>query len=93
MGYNHRDLKPDNIILNLNPLEVRVIDFDHAFLDSTTTVGTARGTPGYIPFAYNWRDGSRRWDVWALAAMILEADMEKDSYYKTKGEDDTKKKL
>jgi serine/threonine protein kinase len=93
LGYIHRDLKPDNIILNLNPLEVRVIDFDHAFLDSTNTLGTAMGTPGYTPFADKWRDGSKRWDVWALAAMVLEADMGKDGYYRTKGEDDTIKKL
>ena len=28
MGYIHRDLKPDNIVINLDPLEVSVIDFD-----------------------------------------------------------------
>ena len=30
MGYVHRDLKPDNVVLNLEPLEVKVIDFDAA---------------------------------------------------------------
>ena len=34
LGYIHRDLKPDNIVLNLDPLEVRLIDFDAAVIDS-----------------------------------------------------------
>jgi len=33
------------------------------------------GTPGYYPNFPNLRDGSTRWDIWALAAVILEADM------------------
>ena len=44
LGYIHRDLKPDNIVLNLDPLEVRVIDFDRATIDTTATIGTAKGT-------------------------------------------------
>jgi serine/threonine protein kinase len=34
LGYIHRDLKPDNIVLNLQPLEVRIIDFDAAVIDT-----------------------------------------------------------
>jgi serine/threonine protein kinase len=34
MGYIHRDLKPDNIVLNLEPLAVRIIDFDAAALET-----------------------------------------------------------
>ena len=34
LGYVHRDLKPDNIVLNLKPLEIRLIDFNRAFLQS-----------------------------------------------------------
>jgi serine/threonine protein kinase len=34
LGYVHRDLKPDNIVLNLEPLEVRVIDFDASVIDT-----------------------------------------------------------
>ena len=32
LGYTHRDLKPDNVVLNIDPLEVRIIDFDTARL-------------------------------------------------------------
>ena len=51
MGYIHRDLKPDNVVLNLEPLEVKIIDFDAVQLDSELSIGTAFGTPGYFPLA------------------------------------------
>ena len=35
LGYIHRDLKPDNIVLNLKPLKAVIIDFDRVKLDST----------------------------------------------------------
>ena len=28
-GILHRDLKPDNIMINLNPLVAKIIDFGH----------------------------------------------------------------
>lgn len=93
LGYVHRDLKPDNIVLNLEPLDVRVIDFDASLLETQDTSGRIRGTPGYVPYRDNWRDGSKKWDVWSLAAILLEADMEKDTYRKTKDEKETKLKL
>jgi serine/threonine protein kinase len=49
LGYVHRDLKPDNIVINLEPLEVRLIDFNHTYLTAQKTVSTCRGTPGYCP--------------------------------------------
>lgn len=49
IGYQHRDLKPDNIVLNINPLEVRVIDFNRVVTSETNTLGHWRGTPGYSP--------------------------------------------
>jgi hypothetical protein len=39
-----------------------------------------RGTPGYCPVRPNLKDGSTRWDLWSLAAMILEADMKPGEY-------------
>ena len=86
LGFVHRDLKPDNIILNLDPLEVRVIDFNRSLIDSTTSSGSIFGTPGYYPSATKWRDGSRKWDIWSLAAIILEADMDLDEYLHTRDE-------
>jgi len=38
------------------------------------------GTPGYFPEASSWLNGNRKWDMWALVAMICEADMKKDAY-------------
>jgi hypothetical protein len=32
----------------------------------------------------NWKDGSTKWDVWSLAAMILEADLKVNSFFKVK---------
>ena len=59
---------------------MKIIDFDRSFSMAVGTKGTMVGTDGYYPFKPNMDDGSPRWDVWALGAMILEADMEKDQY-------------
>ena len=44
------------------------------------TKGTFVGTDGYYPYKSNLDYDSSKWDVWALGAMILEADLEKDQY-------------
>jgi len=80
LGYVHRDLKPENIVVNLKPLHVALIDFDRTLPRSTDSKGSVLGTPGYMPNNGELRDGSTRWDVWALAAIILEADMEPGAY-------------
>ena len=49
LGYIHRDLKPDNIVLNMKPLKVVIIDFDRVKLDSAIDEGKICGTPGYFP--------------------------------------------
>jgi len=77
----HRDLKPDNIMINLRPLTATLIDFDISQLRSATTSGSTKGTPGYHPVRPTMKDGSTLWDIWALAATILEADMLPGEYY------------
>jgi serine/threonine protein kinase len=34
LGYVHRDIKPDNIVLTLNPLDVYLIHFDAVMLET-----------------------------------------------------------
>jgi len=80
MDFVHRDLKPENIGINLKPLQAWIIDFDRAKPRQLSTEGTMLGTPGYYPNFINLRDGSTRWDVWAVAAIILESDMEPGVY-------------
>ena len=75
LGYIHRDLKPENVVLNLNPLDVRVIDFDRATLEQARALGVSKGTPGYIPDWNKIKDGSKCWDVFSVACIILEADL------------------
>ena len=50
------------------------------------TKGTFVGTDGYYPFKPQMEDGSPKWDIWALGAMILEADLEKDRYLRVDNE-------
>ena len=54
-------MKPENVVLNINPLEVILIDFNRAKPDLTETVGHIFGTPGYMPERPDWRDGSKAW--------------------------------
>ena len=90
MGYVHRDLKPDNIMLNFKPLRVVVIDFNRAVRKENIKQSWVLGTPGYFPIREKWINGSFQWDIWALAAIILECDLEKDAYFRTKEEKQTK---
>jgi hypothetical protein len=41
----------------------------------------------------DWRDGSKKWDVWSFAAILLECDMDKDEYLHTKDDSQAKYKL
>jgi len=72
MGYVHRDLKPQNVVLNLQPLEVRLIDFGNSMPVEDMMRGTIKGTNGYYPTGATWVAGDLRWDVWSLGAMVLE---------------------
>jgi hypothetical protein len=51
-------MKPDNVVMNLKPLKLAIIDFDRTIPMATTSVGTVLGTPAYYPEDVNWRDGS-----------------------------------
>ena len=85
-GIIHRDLKPDNVVLQLRPLKVKIIDFDRSVNYAVSTKGTFVETDVYNPYKLNMDDGSPKWDVWALGAMILEADLEKDEYLRVNNE-------
>lgn len=77
-------------MLNIEPLEVKLIDFNRVYLDSTLTKGSIRGTPGYIPERSNWEDGNVNWDIWAVAAIILESDVEIEAFINSNTEKDLK---
>jgi hypothetical protein len=82
----HRDLKPDNIVLNLKPLQVALIDFDRALPTKNTSHSGPRGTPGYQPDNAKWMDGDEMWDLYALVDIVVECDMGSDTYKKVQDE-------
>jgi serine/threonine protein kinase len=80
LGYVHRDLKPENVMVSFRPLRAVLIDFNRAYPLTQSTKGTVRGTEGYFPEKDDLRDGSTKWDIWSLGAMILEANLDKNDY-------------
>jgi len=73
-------------------LKAKLIDFDRAVSWLDTGKGTFPGTPGYYPDANILDDSCVKWDLWALGAMILEADLPKDEYIRVINEKGAKLK-
>lgn len=46
-----------------------------------------KGTTTYYPESVSWRDGSARWDIWALVVIICEADMPFQQYHSLQKQD------
>ena len=91
LGYVHRDLKPENIVLSLDrPIRVALIDFDRSLPITNTSHTGTRGTPTYQPEKLQWHDGSVRWDLYSLACIAVECDMERDVYFKLEYEEESK---
>lgn len=80
MGFVHRDLRPSNIMLCTRPYKVTLINFEYATPRSQSTRGTNIGKEGYAPHNCQLKDGDTLWDVYALTAIILEADMYPGEY-------------
>jgi serine/threonine protein kinase len=80
LGYVHRDVKPENVVLSADFAKVKLIDFNRAMPIQQFTKGTVRGTDGYYPDWTKELDGSSKWDCWSVGAMILEADLETNEY-------------
>jgi hypothetical protein len=78
LGMVHRDLKPDNIMLEGSEARVRVIDFGIARrlreANSLTRTGTMVGTPGYVAPEQARGDAhvDQRVDVFALGCVLYE---------------------
>ncbi len=77
-------------MVNLKPLEVRLIDFNRSLLRTVTTKGNVRGTEGYCPDVTYLRDGSTAQDIYSMGAIILECDMERDAYFDVGSHQETK---
>ena len=80
MEFVHRDLRPETIVLNLDPLEVRIIDFTESFPVTQRTINSPRGSLPYRPQLYRWRDDSKGWDYYSFGVLVLESVMSSEDF-------------
>lgn len=62
-------------MLTSKPFRAKIIDFNRVVSRDELAIGHVKGTPGYFPQREDWRDGSIKWDIWSIVAIILECDM------------------
>ena len=80
LGFAHRRVTPDTIVMNVRPLDVRLICFKSSFPALFQTRGTVSSCSNYAPVGEDIPDGSPDWDIYALAAIALECDLEKGAF-------------
>lgn len=70
-GICHRDIKDENILINPDTLEIRLIDFGCASREDNC-YATARGTPSYWPIEYfqNGLLSAEALTVWSIGAVL-----------------------
>jgi hypothetical protein len=61
------------------------VDFDKACKRRSLTTGPPRVSVYYGPLRPNLKDGSLCWDVWAIVAMMVEADMYPEQFLSSAG--------
>ena len=89
MGWVHKDLKPSNVALVLDPFQVKLIDFNRTMPRSEAGPLWSYGTLPYCPTKCEWSDGNINWDMWALGAIVLECFVGRDRFKKVEDHDDT----
>jgi serine/threonine protein kinase len=80
LGYVHTNLNLENILINIDPPDVKISDFENAKLSTNISRVNFNDSRLFKPITGEFRYGDERLDYYAVASLIIFMFITKDIY-------------